>query len=200
MPYGDRGSAEPGSRGIARETLDRIVSRACGAWEGRAWRLHASPRYAADDPGGSYRISGRYNRGRDSFGDDEVFPALYLATAPEVSLGEKQRHLMSGNLPRMKNQVLSELRLSLRFVCDLSAPEEFGINGESLMDDHDYSFTQSLGAALRQRGAEAFLVPSATLLGTNLVTFPDRLHDKASLEVVSSRATRLYVERRDEQP
>lgn len=149
---------------------------------GKAWRLHAS-RYAPDDPGGSYRVSGRYNRGRDFYRVDDVFPALYLATAPEVSLGERQRHLTSGNLSQMRNQVLSEFRVRLQAVYDLSEPEELGIDGQSLIDDRDYSFPQSLSAALRERGVEAFLVPSATLLGSNLVVFSDRLQGESSLEL-----------------
>ncbi len=216
MPNEERDSA--GS--ISEEFLDRIFSEACKGWEGRVWRLHAS-RYKADDPGGSYRVSGRYNRGRDHFAEEEVFPALYLATAPEVCLGEKQRHLVSGNLPQMRNQVLSELQVRLQNVCDLSSPEEFGFDAATLMEDHNHTFPQSLGAALtapekffrmldhnhtfpqslgaalRQRGAEAFLAPSATLLGTNLVVLPDRLREGSSLEVLQSNPTRLYVERPD---
>lgn len=114
---------------------------------------------------------------------DDVFPALYLATAPEVSLGERQRHLTSGNLSQMRNQVLSEFRVRLQAVYDLSEPEELGIDGQSLIDDRDYSFPQSLSAALRERGVEAFLVPSATLLGSNLVVFSDRLQGESSLEL-----------------
>lgn len=178
--------------------METLTSHACRVWEGKAWRLHGS-RYAAEDPGGSYRVSGRYNRGRDYFGEDDVFPALYLATAPEVSLGEKQRHLTSGNLPQMRNQILSEFRVRLQAVYDLSNPDEFGIDRKYLIDDHDYSFPQSLSTALWERGAEAFLVPSATLLGNNLVVFPDRLQDGSSLEIVDSRRTRLYVRSSDEQ-
>lgn len=190
MPSEERDSA--GS--VSEELLDRIFSEACKGWEGRVWRLHAS-RYKADDPGGSYRVSGRYNRGRDHFAEEEVFPALYLATAPEVCLGEKQRHLISGDLPQMKNQVLSELQVRLQNVCDISSPEEFGFDAATLMEDHDHIFPQSLSAALRQRGAEAFLAPSATLLGTNLVVLPDRLREGSRLEVLQSKPTRLYVER-----
>ena len=141
--------------------------------------MHSS-RYSADDPGGAYKYSGRYHRGRDLYGEDEVFPALYLATAREVSLGEKQRHLTSETLPQMKNQVLSELVVSLQAVCDIREPEEVGLCGEALMDDHDYSLAQSVSRALRDRGAEALLVPSATLLGANLVVFPDRLLELSS--------------------
>ncbi len=194
MPNEGRGFSK--AERVSEEFLDRIFSEACKSWEGRVWRLHAS-RYKADDPGGSYRVSGRYNRGRDHFAEEEVFPALYLATAPEVCLGEKQRHLVSGNLPQMRNQVLSELQVRLQNVCDLSSPEEFGFDAATLIEDHDYTFPQSFSAALRRRGAEAFLVPSATLLGTNLVVLPDRLHEGSSLEVLQSKPTRLYVERPD---
>lgn len=187
-----------GGEGGAKVDLARLDAVAMEAWQGPAWRMHAS-RYSADDPGGAFKYSGRYHRGGDLFGEDEVFPALYLATAPEVTLGEKQRHLTSANLPQMRNQVLSELRISLQAVCDIRAPEEVGISGEALMDDHDYSFPQSVSAALRDRGAEALLVPSATLLGANLVVFPDRLLDGSSLEVVASHATRLYVERKPDE-
>lgn len=98
----------------------------------------------------------------------------------------------------MKNQVLSELRVRLQAVYDLSRPEEFGIDIKGLIDDREYSLPQSLSAALRERGAEAFLVPSATLLGNNLVVFPDRLRDGSSLEVFESHKTRLYVKGSDE--
>lgn len=160
--------------------------------------MHAS-RYSADNPGGAFEYSGRYHRGRDLFGEDEVFPALYLATAPEITLGEKQRHLTSANLPQMRNQVLSELRISLQAVCDISRPEELGISSEALMYDHDYSFPQSLSAALLDRRCEALLVPSATLLGANLVVFPNHLVEGSSLEIVASRPTRLYVEKKPDE-
>ena len=94
----------------------------------------------------------------------------------------------------MRNQVLSEFRVRLQAVYDLSNPEEFGLNSKDLIEDRNYSLPQSLASALRHRGAEAFLVPSATLLGSNLVVFPDRLRDESSLEILDSRPTRLYVE------
>jgi RES domain-containing protein len=187
-----------GGEGGAKVDLSWLNTVAPKTWQGPAWRMHSS-RYSADDPGGAYRYSGRYHRGRDLFGEDEVFPALYLATAPEVTLGEKQRHLTSASLPQMRNQVLSELEVSLQAVCDIRTPEEVGISSEALMDDHDYSLPQSVSAALRNRGAEALLVPSATLLGANLVVFPDRLLDGSNLEVLDTHATRLYVERKPDE-
>ncbi len=61
-------------------------------WEGRVWRMHKR-RYAATNPGGARKVSGRYNRGLDRFPEAESFPALYLATSPEVCLGEVNRHV-----------------------------------------------------------------------------------------------------------
>lgn len=182
---------------MTRVALDRLISSwspsTCGVWEGKAWRLH-SARYAPGDPGGSYRISGRYNRGTDFFGEHAVFSALYLATSPQVSLGEKQRHLTSDNLIQMKDQVLSEFHVRLQAVYDLSEPERLGINTGDLIDDRDLDLPRSLSAALRDLGAEAFLVPSATLLGTNLVVFPDLLTDGSTFELSKSQEARLYAE------
>jgi hypothetical protein len=105
--------------------------------------------------------------------------------------------MTSGSLPQMRNQVLSEFQVSLQCVYDLSKPEEFGIDSEDLIEDRDYALPQSLSAALRDQRAEAFLVPSATLLGVNLVVFPDLLRDGSSVEVLANRKTRLYVEGSD---
>ncbi len=45
------------------------------AWEGRVWRMHKR-RYAATDPGGARKVSGRYNRGLDRFPEAESFPTV----------------------------------------------------------------------------------------------------------------------------
>lgn len=155
--------------------------------------MHAA-RYGAEDPGGSYRVSGRYHRGGDHFEASEVFPALYLATAPEICLGELQRHLTAAMLPRLNSYLLTELRVSLGAVLDITLSEKIGLAPEDLMHDTEYSLTQAIGVASREVGAEAILVPSASRLGTNLVVFTDRLRPGSILEGVSSRAPRLYVE------
>ena len=162
------------------------------SWEGSAWRMHAA-RYPAEDPGGSYRVSGRYHRGGDYFHRSEVFPALYLATAPEVCLGELQRHVTADMLPLLNSYLLTELRVGLEAVLDLTLPGKVGLEPTDLMHETDYSLTQALGASAREVGAEAILVPSATRLGSNLVVFTDRLRPNSVLEGISSRAPRLYV-------
>lgn len=58
-----------------------------GGWEGRVWRMHHR-KYPAADPGGARKVSGRYNRGLDLFPEERSFAALYLATGPDICLGE----------------------------------------------------------------------------------------------------------------
>src|SRR5262245_17936699 len=59
-----------------------------------------------------------------------------------------------------------------------------------LLDDLDLAVPQSLVAA-RRRGAEGLVVPSASLLGDNLVIFLDRLRPTSLIEVVRSIEPRL---------
>ncbi len=46
---------------------------------------------------------GRYNRGLDQFASDQVWPAPYLALAPEVCLGEIVRHITPDLLPQLND-------------------------------------------------------------------------------------------------
>lgn len=100
--------------------------------------MHAA-RYAADDPGSSYRVSGRYHRRADHFEAAEVIPDLCLATTPEVCLGELQRHLTAAMLPRLNSYLLTELRVSLCAGLDITWPEKAGLAPEELMYNMGYS-------------------------------------------------------------
>ena len=84
-------------------------------WEGHVWRMHKQ-KYSATDPGGSRMVSGRYHRGLDQFPEDQVFSALYLATSPEVCLGELYRHITPELLPSLNNYRLSKLFVRLMTV------------------------------------------------------------------------------------
>ncbi len=152
-------------------------------------------RYPPADPGGSIKVSGRYNRGFDRFSEDESFGALYLATGPEICLGEVYRHITPELLPSLNNYRLSELSVRLSAVLDCRNPKAMGLSLNDLTHDTDYEVTQSIGAAAYGEGFEGALVPSATRLGDNLVLFPDRLGADSTITVVSSRDPRLYVER-----
>ena len=171
-----------------------LAGRPVVDWEGRLWRMHKR-RYPAEDPGGARLVSGRYNRGLDRFPEGETFPALYLATAPEICLGEVYRHVTPELLPSLNDFRLSELSASLHELADCRDPSALGLAPEDLAHDTDYRATQSLGAAADARGLEGLLVPSATGLGDNLILFPQNLLAGSRLTVVSSRDPRLYVRR-----
>lgn len=171
-----------------------IASAPLRPWRGAAWRTHAR-RYTALDPGGSLLFSGRYHRGRDLFPPDAACPALYLALGPEIRLGEVLRHLTSERLSRLNGYRLSEIILDLTATLDCRDATAFGLPHDALLHDTDYRATQALAAAATARGVEGLLVPSATLLGDNLVVFPTNLRSGSRLEVASARDPRLYVPR-----
>jgi RES domain-containing protein len=163
-------------------------------WQGRAWRMHKR-RYRADDPGGARKVSGRYNRGLDRFSEEESFPALYLATGPEICLGEVYKHVTPELLPALNDFRLSELSVEVGEVLDCRIPKALGLSIEHLVHDTDYEATQAVGAAALERGLEGLIVPSATRLGDNLILFPTNLRADSRIENISSRDPRLYVER-----
>jgi len=164
------------------------------AWEGCVWRMHKR-KYAATNPGGARKVSGRYNRGLDRFPEAESFPALYLATSPEDCLGEVYRHVTPKLLPSLNDYRLSELSVRVGEVVDSREPAALGLRFDDLVHDTDYEATQAIGAAAFADGLEGLLVPSATRLGDNLILFPDNLRAGSRMEVVSSRDPRLYVQR-----
>ena len=171
-----------------------LAGRLVAAWEGRLWRMHKR-RYPAEDPGGARLVSGRYNRGLDRFSEREVFSALYLATAPEVCLGEIYRHITPELLPSLNDFRLSELSASLQRVADCRDPSALGLTPGDLSHDTDYRAPQALVAAAASGGLEGLLVPSATGLGDNLILFTQNLLADSRITVVSSRDPRLYIER-----
>lgn len=162
------------------------------SWEGPAWRMHKK-RYRADGSGGARKVSGRYNRGLDRFGEEESFSALYLATAPETCLAEIYRHITPNLLPALNDYRLSEIFVSLQGIVDCRDAKPLGLKNNHLIDDYDYEVTQALGAAALGLGVEGLLVPSASRLGTNLILFPDNLSAGSRVTVVSSREPHLYV-------
>jgi len=124
-----------------------------------------------------------------------VWSALYLALAPEVSLGEVLRHFSPGLMPRLSEYRLTEIAVELDVVLDCRNETLLGLTTGDLTHDYDFTRTQALAAAAIGLGAEAILVTSATGLGDNLVVFPAQLHRSSILTAVESRDPRLYVPR-----
>jgi hypothetical protein len=119
-------------------------------------------RYRATDPGGARLVSGRYNRGLDRVPEGETFPALYLATAPEICLGEVYRLITPELLESLNDFSLSELSVSLQEIADCRDPSVLALTPEALSHDTNYRATLSLGVAANPLGLEGLFVPSAT--------------------------------------
>lgn len=105
------------------------------------------------------------------------------------------RHLTPERLSRLNDYRLSEVEANLAAILDCRDAAVFGLSRDALLHDTDYRATQALAAAAIAHGAEALLVPSATLLGDNLVVFPVDLSLERRLAVVSARDPRLFVPR-----
>jgi RES domain-containing protein len=178
----------------AWDAVAAIASLQETPWKGIAWRAHRR-KYLAIDPGGSIRVSGRYNRGLDRFPPDEAFPALYLALEAETCVGEIVRHIEPKLLSALNDYRISELTVEFSAVLDLSDPLALGVTLHEQTDDLDLTRPQALGAAAFARGVEAIIVPSATRLGNNLVIFTTRLLPRSTITVVASRDPRLYIPR-----
>lgn len=163
-------------------------------FQGSAWRFH-SRKYLATDPAGSLKVSGRYHRGLDQFPPELVWPALYLALAPEICIGEILRHVSVELLSQLNDYRLTEIRVKLTIVLDCRDAAAMGLDAAALCGDSDYELTQDIATAAMDRGAEGILMPSATRLGDNLIVFPSISHSWARLEIVGSRDPLLYVPR-----
>lgn len=164
------------------------------AWQGTAWRAH-NRRYAADDPGGSLRVSGRYNLGHDRVAPPDAWAALYLGLTQAICIGEVLRHVTPSTLVRLSAYQITELWVHMSAVIDCRDPSVVGLTVDDLCDDFDYAVPQRLAGAAVTAGAEGILVPSATRLGDNLILFPKNHRAGSVVDVRGSVDPRLYVPR-----
>jgi hypothetical protein len=139
--------------------------------------------------------SGRYHRGPVEFPEGPTWPALYLALRPEIPWVEITRH--GPVLPQHNEFLLSELSVALPGVVDCRDVMAMGLSAGDLLHDTDYGVPHGLAAAALVGGAKGMIVPSATLLGDNLIILPENLPLPGDYEllVVHSREMRAYVER-----
>ena len=90
---------------------------------------------------------------------------------------------------------LSRLSVQVGAIVDCRDVVAMGLTPDDLLHDTDYYVTQQIGAAAVALGAEGILVPSATLLGDNMVFWVSQLRPTSRIVVVSSEDPRLYVPR-----
>ena len=123
-----------------------IANLQAGPWRGRAWRFHRRS-YGATDSAGSLLVSGRYHRARDQFSGPHGWAALYLALAPEVSLGEILHRLSPETMADLNDYRLSELEVELAAVLDCRDAAALGLSANDLIRDYDFTVTQRIAAA-----------------------------------------------------
>ena len=168
-------------------------------WRGLVWRMH-SIRYEPTSVRGSELSSGRYHRARAQVPTGRVWPALYTALDLGTSIGEATRNVGVAGTAALKGRRLTELRVELGLVLDLREPALLDLTLDAMIEDRDYSVphaptsTQRLALAALDRGAEGILVPSATLLGPNLVILTDNLLSSSRVEVLRFIDPRLHAE------
>ena len=105
------------------------------------------------------------------------------------------RHLRPERLSRLNDYRLSEIALDLPATLDCRDAAVFGLPRDALLHDSDYRATLELAAAAVTYAVEGLLVPSATLLGDNVVVVPANLGSGSRLEVVAASEPRLSVPR-----
>jgi len=155
------------------------------------WRGHRR-RYGALDYSGSRFLSGRYHQASDLFPPDQTWPAFYTAIGLHVALGEIVRNIEQHDLAAFR---FTEIRVELQAVIDCRDLLAVGLTAADLLDDTDYAVPLAHVAAAIGRGAEAILVPSAFLLGDNLIIFPLLIRYGSSLVAGRSIDPRLIKDR-----
>lgn len=171
-----------------------IVTCPVSRWRGTVWRAHRR-KFPALDPTGARLYTGRFHRASDLFSEHDSWLALYLSLGSEICLGEILRNTPPELMFELNTYRITEVRVQLSEIIDCREIAARGISLDNLLNDHDYTMSQRLGAAVLATGAEGLLVPSATRLGDNLVVFPTNLRPESVLEVIASRDPVLFVER-----
>jgi len=174
-----------------RAAAGDVLRQRTDRFQGYVWRGHGI-RYDALDHGGSLIMSARYHQAINAFPPDDVWPALYAGLELAVSLGEIMR---SRPTSQPRGVRFTEIVVELEAVADCRDLDLLRIDREHLFSDFDHMVGHALARAVRAAGAEAMLVPSASLLGDNLVVFPDLLRSGSSLLPVRSIDPNLTKDR-----
>jgi hypothetical protein len=165
---------------------------------GEVWRWHSARRDAISARG-STLVSGRYHRARPQALFGPVWRALYLGLTTGACLGEAIRYLGPDGARGTVGRRLSKIRVSLSVVIDVRDPVALGLTLGDLTDDYDWSvphpptLTQQVGFSAFDQGIEGLLVPSASLVDSNLVILIDNLLPASALEIADWIDPKLYV-------
>lgn len=156
-------------------------------WSGSVWRAH-SRRHGPTDDGDSRHASGLWHVGADDpdRGDGPAWPALYTALDLAVCSFEVQRIVTrrGGTIAGLKGYRYSELRVRLEAVLDVRDESAMGLPSGALTRDDDLSLPRSIAYAAHRRAVEAMLIPSASLVGDDLILFLDLRRAGSVVDVI----------------
>ncbi|MGH2534991.1 MAG: RES family NAD+ phosphorylase [Thermomicrobiales bacterium] len=159
------------------------------------WRGHRRS-YDALDHTGSLLRSARFHRAPQEFAAQPTWPALYTALDLAVALGEMQRNV---DPDALRHYRFTELWVQLEAVVDCRDLAALGLDLADLFDDVDNSTPRTLASAAVGLRVEGMLVPSATLMGGNLIIFPHLVRSSSVLVPVRS-IDPMLAKRTAEQP
>lgn len=174
-----------------------VAGRPIVPWTGSVWRAH-SRRYGPTNDAGSRRASGRWHvaAADPDRGNEAAWPALYTSLDLAVCSFEVQRIVTrrGGTITALRGYRYTELWLRLGAVVDVRDESALGVDAGALTRDDDLSLPRAIAHAARGRAAEAILVPSASLVGDNLILFLDLRRVGSVVEVVRWLAPNLGEE------
>jgi RES domain-containing protein len=146
--------------------LDILQTAAVSTWEGTVYR-HM---FGAHGPARGNTTGARWN--------EPPLEAIYTSCERDTALAEAEYYLAAQPLRPKAKRVLYTIRVSVKTVLDLTAPDildRLGITPAILQGD-DHSPCRLIGNAANWLGHDGLLVPSARRAGgTNLVIYQQDL-------------------------
>lgn len=144
------------------DMLDVLQSAAVSAWSGTVYR-HM---FGRNEPTHANTLGARWN--------DNGLAAIYTSCERETALREAEYYISLHPLRPRAKRTLYTIRVSLKNVIDLTAPDllsELGIT-DAVLASPDHAPCRTIAGAVNWLGHDGLLVPSARRRGgTNLVIY-----------------------------
>lgn len=144
------------------DMLDILQSAAVSAWSGTVYRHMFGP----NEPAHANTHGARWN--------DSGLAAIYASCERETALAEAEYYISLQPLRPKAKRTLYTIRVSLKNVIDLSAPDVLPALGitDAVLAGPDHGPCRTIGGAVNWLGHDGLLVPSARRRGgTNLVIY-----------------------------
>lgn len=158
------------------EFLDELERRIVSPWHGVAWRVTIG----STEPLQTNTRGARWN--------PPGIEVLYASLDRNAAIAEVEHLLSQQPVPVRAPRVVSQLRVQLSRVVDLSRPELIEPLGWSIEDltREDWTLPQKIGSAVEFLEVSGLLVPSARADATNLVVLMKKQSTNDIIHVVET--------------